>query len=185
MVLRRRAPAVTVVGAVAALCFGAVACTPPGPSTPSPTPTPSASPTETELEKQTRLDFEAAEKAYRTFSAEFDRLRQAGYAGGPSAVMKATAGGPYLKTFAGFLRDGKGTTQKGSIKIGYVTPGSYSAKQLELGVCEDGRQVTTYDAEGKPLSHGVVSKLDLRVRSIDGVWKVWDGDDRKATSCNE
>jgi hypothetical protein len=74
VVLRRRAPGV--VGALAALCLSAAACTPTGPSTPSPTPTPSASPTETQLEKQTRLDFEAAEKAYRTFSAEFDRLRQ-------------------------------------------------------------------------------------------------------------
>ncbi len=105
MVLRRRAPAV--VGALAALCLSAVACTPPEPSTPSPSPTPSASPTETALERQTRLDFEAAEKAYRTFSAEYDRLRRQGVRGSRLS-HEGTAAGPYLQAFAGFLRDGKG-----------------------------------------------------------------------------
>src|SRR6478609_7034287 len=102
VVLRRRAPGV--VGALAALCLSAAACTPAGPSTPSPTPTPSASPTETQLEKQTRLDFEAAEKAYRTFSAEFDRLRQQGYAGEPTQVLKDNGAGPYLAEAATVLR---------------------------------------------------------------------------------
>ena len=102
MVLRRRAPAV--VGALAALCLSAVACTPPEPSTPSPSPTPSASPTETALERQTRLDFEAAEKAYRTFSAEYDRLANAGGAKEPTQVLKDTAAGPYLADASAGLR---------------------------------------------------------------------------------
>ena len=66
------------VGAVIAGCALVAACTPqPGPTT-TPTaappatasPTPSATPTETEIERQQRLDFEAAEKAYRANLAE-------------------------------------------------------------------------------------------------------------------
>ena len=61
------------IGAVIAGCALVAACTPePGPTTtptPAPpttaSPTPSATPTETEIERQQRLDFEAAEKAYR------------------------------------------------------------------------------------------------------------------------
>ncbi len=66
------------IGAAVAGCALVAACTPqPGPTvTPTPAPpvtasaTPSASPTETEIERQQRLDFEAAEKAYRASIAE-------------------------------------------------------------------------------------------------------------------
>ena len=64
------------VGAAVAGCALVAACTPqPGPTgTPTPAPPvtasarPSASPTETEIERQQRLDYEAAEKAYRATS---------------------------------------------------------------------------------------------------------------------
>ena len=69
------------IGAVIAGCALVAACTPePGPTTTpthvpsSASPTPSATPTETEIERQQRLDFEAAEKAYRASIAEQDRL---------------------------------------------------------------------------------------------------------------
>ena len=72
------------IGAAIAGCALVAACTPePGPTTtPTPAPpvsasaTPSATPTETEIERQQRLDFEAAEKAYRASIAEQDRLAQ-------------------------------------------------------------------------------------------------------------
>ena len=123
MVLRRRAPAV--VGALAALCLSAVACTPSEPSTPSPSPTPSASPTETALERQTRLDFEAAEKAYRTFSAEYDRLANAGGAKEPTQVLKAhrrpdpTWPTPPLACASSKRR----WPLEGRVEIGWVQPG--------------------------------------------------------------
>ena len=76
MALRRRG--FVSVGAVVACCALAVACTPEQPaSAPSPTPA-STTPTESQIERQMRLDYEAAEKAYRANMAEQDRLYQAG-----------------------------------------------------------------------------------------------------------
>ena len=59
------------VGAVVACCALAAACTPePVPaSTPSSTPA-ATTPTESQIERQMRLDYEAAEKAYRVALAD-------------------------------------------------------------------------------------------------------------------
>ncbi len=67
------------VGAVVACCALAVACSPnqaPA-STPSLTPV-ATTPAESQIERQMRLDYEAAEEAYRANIAEQDRLYQAG-----------------------------------------------------------------------------------------------------------
>ena len=77
MALRRRG--FVSVGAVVACCALAVACSPnqaPA-STPSLTPV-ATTPAESQIERQMRLDYEAAEKAYRANIAEQDRLYQAG-----------------------------------------------------------------------------------------------------------
>ena len=71
--LAKRAAVLVAVGCLA------LGCTPqPGVPTPSPSPTATTAPTppETARERQERLDFEAAEKAYRTFRAEFGRVLQ-------------------------------------------------------------------------------------------------------------
>ena len=66
------------VGAVVACCALAVACTPEqSASAPSPKPA-STKPTESQIERQMRLDYEAAEKAYRANMAEQDRQSQLG-----------------------------------------------------------------------------------------------------------
>src|SRR3954466_5632221 len=68
-----------------------------GPS-PSPSPTtPAQTPTESAQQRQERLDYAAAEKAYRTFRAEFNRILRAGGAVRPSTTMTRTASGSYLK----------------------------------------------------------------------------------------
>ncbi len=85
------------VGAVVACCALAVACTPEQPaSAPSPTPA-SSTPTESQIERQMRLDYEAAEKAYRATSAEQDRLYQAGGIAKATSALRATATGSYLR----------------------------------------------------------------------------------------
>ena len=74
------------IGATVAGCALVAACTPDQPPTSTPTPavtatpspTASASPTETDIERRMRLDWEAAEKAYRTSIAEVSRLAQKG-----------------------------------------------------------------------------------------------------------
>ncbi len=70
------------VGAAVACCALAAACTsePAPSSTPSPSPA-ATTPTESQIERQIRLDYEAAEEAYRGNMAEQDQLYQAGGSG--------------------------------------------------------------------------------------------------------
>ena len=95
-VVFERRGAVTL-GAVATGCALLAACTP-APQPPAATPTPSvtsASPTESAIERQMRLDYEAAEKAYRANIAEQDRQSQLGIAEATPALT-STASGLYL-----------------------------------------------------------------------------------------
>ena len=65
------------VGAVVACCALAAACTQEPAQTSSPSPTPLATtPRESQIERQMRLDYEAAEEAYRANIAEQDRQAQ-------------------------------------------------------------------------------------------------------------
>jgi hypothetical protein len=184
VVLRRRAP--VVIGAVAALCLSAVACTPSEPTTPSPTPTASASPTETQLQRQTRLDFEAAEKAYRTFSAEYDRLAAAGGAPEPSRVLKETSAGPYLSDAATVLRKQHEIKARstGRLAIAYVHSAGYTPTKLTLDACEDGTAIRIYDKKGKLLGAGESGTLTVEARRIDDRWKIWTSTNRQSVkSC--
>ncbi len=86
------------VGAVVACCALATACSPDQAPANTPTPTLVATtPAESQIERQMRLDYEAAEEAYRANTAEQDRLYQAGGATKATAVLKATATGAYLR----------------------------------------------------------------------------------------
>src|SRR5918998_5048971 len=92
------------IGAAIAGCALVAACTPEPGATTTPTPappasvsaTPSATPTETEIERQQRLDFEAAERAYRTSIAEQDRLARLGVSRS-TAELERTSTGRYLE----------------------------------------------------------------------------------------
>ena len=80
------------VGAVVACCALTTACTQEAAQTRSPSPRPAAAtPSESQMERKMRLDFEAAEEAYRTNMAEQDRLYKAGGAVEATPVLKATA----------------------------------------------------------------------------------------------
>ena len=69
------------VGAVVACCALAAACSQEPAQTSSPSPTPAAAtPTESQIERQMRLDYEAAEEAYRANMAEQDRQSELGIA---------------------------------------------------------------------------------------------------------
>ena len=79
MALRRRG--FVSVGAAVACCALATACTPEPAPTTTPSPTPAATtPSESQIERQMRLDYEAAEAAYRDNMAEQDRQSQLGTA---------------------------------------------------------------------------------------------------------
>lgn len=180
MTRARRAVVAAVLGALAL-----VGCTPPGPTEPTPSPTPSVqTPTETPEERQERLDYAAAEKAYRTFRAEYGRVLQAGGAKEPTKVMKATAGGEYLATFAEVIRsyrDAK-SRNKGMEVIGYVRRSGYSNSAIALEVCEDGRATQTLLPSGASRP-GEVRTASLEVRKTGKNWRVWSGTGELVESC--
>src|SRR5215210_5677041 len=103
-----KARAYRYLGAFSASCALLAACTPADGTIPTPpaatSPTASATPPETAQEREERLAYEAAEKAYRTFAAEYARLqRKVGGNGEPTEIMRDNAAGPYLKAMTGFL----------------------------------------------------------------------------------
>ncbi len=161
-------------------------CTPAGGPVPTPSPAPaSQSPTESDLERQQRLDYEAAEKAYRTFRAEYQRVLQAGGAKQPTAVMKATAGGPYLKELGEVVAAFRGLELKQigqeTIKnVGYV---GHDPESVSLQVCEDDRQAVVVNKEGEDQGPGEIQLSNLTVRKMSGRWKVWTGSGKKVSSC--
>jgi hypothetical protein len=182
VILRKRALAALIVMVALGLCAGG--CTPSGPTNPSPTPTPAFSPTETRLERQTRLDFEAAEKSYRTFSAEFDRLANAGGAKEPSKLMKETGAGPILKLTAAALKAQYNQHAKvtGKRHIVRVERGGYAPDRLMLLTCEDASSIRSFDTDGKSLGKGSVGTSTVEVRRLDDRWKFWNTSDDKAVS---
>jgi hypothetical protein len=177
-------------GAVVA-CALYAACSPSAgvPPTPSPgvsTPAGQSTPPETEQQRKERLDFEAAEKAYRTFAAEYDRLYEIkGGSSKPTRKLTDNAAGPYLKVMLRFLQDSKqkGRYTKGDVRIAYMERGAYSPEELILKICEDGSDVRVFDRNGKQVATGGTSRLSLYVRPVGGRWKVWDGDQEVVKTC--
>ncbi len=141
---------------------------------------------ESPQEREERLAYESAEKSYREFRGEVERVYARGGAAQPTAVMKATAGGQYLDSYqkvSEAYRDLKHHS-KGQLKIAYVHRGGFSSSELILDVCEDGRGVTTYDRLGEKLYTDDLRKLHLTARAVDGTWKVWSGTGEASASCD-
>lgn len=162
------------------------ACTPDPVVQPTPSPTPTvATPTETAAERQERLDYAAAEKAYRTFRAEYGRVLRAGGAKEPTKVMKETAGGDYLKELAEVTEayKGLGDHQVGTEAIVFVRARGYGTRELQLEVCEDGRRTEIIDRSGKKVGKGELRTASLQVRLLDDRWRLWSGKGRRVTSC--
>ena len=178
-------------GAFSAGCALLAGCMAADGTIPTPPPTTSApasaTPPETAQQREERLAYEAAEKAYRTFRAEYNRLyRTDGVSAKPTSVMKDNAAGPYLKSMLVFLKhkiDHERHSDRG-VRIAYVRPGGYSPRELVLLVCEDGSKVKILNKKGKQVSHGGVSKLTLYLRPIQGRWKVWNGDQEMVRTCD-
>ncbi|WP_091183666.1 hypothetical protein [Microlunatus flavus] len=156
-------------------------------TTPPPPPvSTSATPTESAQEREERLAYEAAEKSYRDFRAEYRRALNAGGASSATSPMKAVAGGSYLQEATEVLQAYKGLQQhsSGAGKIVYVQRQGYSATSLVLMTCEDTRSVKIFDKAGKMIGRGEQRQAELEVRLEDGSWKVWSGRGRKVTSCD-
>jgi hypothetical protein len=170
-------------GAVLVLGLFVAGCTPdPGP-TPTVTPvpsvtsaTPSPTPTENAQERQQRLDFEAAEKAYRLADLEVNRLGQAGGASKATKVLLATTVGQYLDVQVEDLKTLKenGWHTDRPLRTSVTADGGWSPKEIRLTACEDASKVKLLDRDGKEVAKDrdrrFVQKLTA-VRS-DGAWKI-------------
>jgi hypothetical protein len=169
------------------------ACSPSAGVTPTPTPavstpTGQSTPPETEQQRKERLDFEAAEKAYRTFRAEYDRISDTrGGSAKPTKLMTDNAAGPYLKVMSAFLRSkkAKGQYEDRRVRIAYVVRGAYSPDELVLLTCEDGTDVRVLDLKGRKVGHGQAAKMTFYVRPVERRWKIWDGAQEEVKKCEE
>jgi hypothetical protein len=188
--MARGVPGFVRIGAALAGCALVAACTPEAPPTqtstpaapasstvPSASPTPSATPTETEIERRQRLDFDAAEKAYRTAVAESDRIAQRGGASEPTRLLRSVAAGDYLKVQVNslkFLKSRRWRTT-GSITIVAVGPaGGWRADRLQLTACEDNSTWRMLDSRNRDVTPEGLSDYvqALTVVSVAGEWKV-------------
>jgi hypothetical protein len=166
------------VGAVVACCALAAACTQEPAQTSSPSPTPAAAtPAESQIERQMRLDYEAAEKAYRANRAEQARLYQAGGTTEATSAMRATATASYLRITLEALRrinkadwHATGTTQI----VGVVANGGWKENEVGLTSCEDSTVVRLFDRSGKEVTPSTNRRYvqALKVVKLGGRWKV-------------
>jgi hypothetical protein len=163
------------VGAVIACCALAAACTQEPAQTSSPTPV-ATTPSESQIERQMRLDYEAAEEAYRANISEQDRLARAGGADRATAALRATAEGEYLSSAVASValikRKGwRGTGSTTIIGIGRV---GWQEKHVRLVSCEDGSRLRLLDNAGKDVTPRGDSRFVQRLVVIQraGRWKV-------------
>src|SRR5215218_7506560 len=140
------------VGAVVACCVLTSACSPdqaPA-STPSPTLV-TTTPAESQIERQMRLDYEAAEEAYRANMAEQDRLYKAGGAVEATPLLDATATGSYLRISLKSLQDVREAGWRataGTNIVGVVRNGGWKSGQVGLTSCEDNEIVRFVNKSG-------------------------------------
>ena len=175
MALRR---GLVTVGAAVACCALTAACTSePAPgATSSPTPV-STTPTESQIERQIRLDYEAAEQAYRANMAEQDRLYVAGGGAKATPALKATATGSYLKITVKSLDEVRrlGWHAVGNTKIvGVVHDKGWKDGRVRLTSCEDNEFVRFVDESGRDVTpEGLALYVQaLTVMKEGGRWKV-------------
>ena len=173
------------VGAAVACCALAAACTPePVPnSTPSPSPA-ATTPAESQIERQMRLDYEAAERAYRANMAEQDRLYKTGGTTKPTAALEATATGSYLRITLESLRDVRrlGWHSIGDAKIvGIVRDRGWKRGRVGLTSCENNEIVKFVDKSGRDVTpKGPALYVQaLTVIRERGRWKVSTATTRK------
>ena len=166
------------VGAVVVCCALAVACSANQAPATTPSRTPVATtPAESQIERQMRLDYEAAEEAYRASTAEQDRLYQAGGAAKASAALKGTATGSYLRITLKSLREvhESGWHAAGSTKIiAVVRNGGWREGRVGLTSCEDNNAIRFFDRKGKDVTPKIERRYvqELTVVKVTERWKV-------------
>jgi hypothetical protein len=123
-----------------------------------------------------RLDYEAAEKAYRANITEQDRLFQKGGAYRPTAALKSTAEGDYLSAAVASLAYIKrkrwhGTGQTTVLGVAHI---GWEQKRVRLLSCEDGSRLRLLDHAGNDVTPKGDSRFvqSLSVVQRAGRWRV-------------
>jgi hypothetical protein len=134
-----------------------------------------------------RLDYEAAEKAYRASTLEQDRLYRAGGATEATADLKATATGSYLRITLDSLREvhSSGWHATGSTEIvGIVHDGGWRPGRVGLTSCEDNSTIRFFDRTGEDVTPNVERRYvqKLTVVRVTKRWKVATADSTKVPS---
>ena len=173
------------IGAAIAGCALVAACTPDQPPAVTPTPTPSvtpsptrsATPTETDIERRMRLDWEAAEKAYRSAISEGDRLARQGGTSKATPALKTVATGDFLDLQLLNLRllKSRGWRFEGGVTILAVRRGGgWHSTELNLLSCEDNSSWKVIDRRGRDVTPQNQPDYvqSLTVKRVDNVWKV-------------
>jgi hypothetical protein len=165
------------VGAVVACCVLASACSPDQAPASTPSPTPGATaPAESQIERQMRLDYEAAEEAYRAAVAEHDRQAHLGIVS--SAELKRTTTDVYLDFSLRSLRRSReaGWRANGETRIVDVVGSGWQQRTVHLIACEDSSGVQFTDKRGKEVTPRIRRTYvqDLTARKIGKNWKVAD-----------
>ena len=123
-----------------------------------------------------RLDWEAAEEAYRLSIAEVNRLAQRGETNA-SPALKAVSSGAYLEVQLSSL-DGirsRGWRLQGEITIvGVARMGGWNAKSLDLVACEDNSTWKVFDKNSRDVTPEDRPDYvqELTVNRIQERWKV-------------
>jgi hypothetical protein len=160
-----------------ACCALAAACTPKPVPTSTPSPSPAATtPAESQIERQMRLDYNAAERAYRANIAEQDRLARAGGVRQPTAALKSTAEGEYLSaalTSLAYIKK-NGWHGAGNTTILGVVHVGWQAKRVRLVSCEDGSRLRLLDHSANDVTPKGDSRFvqSLSVVRRGGRWRV-------------
>jgi hypothetical protein len=165
------------VGAVVACCALTAACTPEGAPTSTPSPSPAATtPTESQIERQMRLDYEAAEEAYRASLVEHDRQAQLGIAS--AGPLRRTATGVYLDFSLRSLRRSRnaGWRANGATKIVNIVGSGWQEHRIRLIACEDSSGVRFVDKRGRDVTPRLRRTYvqDLVARKFGSDWKIAD-----------
>ena len=131
------------VGAAVACCALAAACTsePAPSSTPSPSPA-ATTPTESQIERQMRLDYEAAETAYRGNIGRAGRgYTKLAVPTKATPAMRATATGSYLRITLESLRRikkaGLACDRQRPRSSAWLQDGGWRESRVGLTSCED------------------------------------------------
>ena len=174
MALRR---GLVTVGAAVACCALTAACTSePAPGATSSPTSQAVTPSESQIERQMRLDYEAAEKAYRDNIEEQDRLAQAGGANAATPSLKSTAEGEYLSATVASLKfiKKKGWHGAGNTTVLGVVDVGWQDKRVRLMSCEDGSRLRLLDKAGADVTPKGDSRFVqlLYVVRRSGRWKV-------------